>query len=199
MPTRVLIADDEVVQRMHLKDILTAQGHVVVAEANDGVSAVTQARRTQPDVVILDIRMPGMDGIAAARTITREQIAPVVLLSAYGDQQVLEKAKEAGVFIYLDKPVRETEVAWALHMARPFFHQRRALEDKVRNFEKQVKKLSEQLTARKVIERAKGILMEKRGMSEQAAYRLIQITAMNNRKSMRIVAEQILLANELGA
>src|SRR5262249_3458676 len=129
MSTRVLIADDETVQRMHLKDILTTQGYVVVAEAHDGASAVSQARKTQPDVVILDILMPGMDGITAAQTITQEQIAPVVLLSAFADQPLVEQAREAGVFTYLIKPLREIEIAWALEVTLPLFRQKRALED----------------------------------------------------------------------
>ncbi len=190
MSTRVLIADDETVQRMDLKDMLTTQGYLVVGEASDGVSAVTQARQTRPDLVILDIRMPEMDGLTAAKTIVQEQIAPVVLLTAFGDQPLVERAKEAGVFTYLVKPLRETELTPALEVTLARSREMRAVE-------KQVSTLTEQLATRKLIEQAKGILMEKLGVSEQEAYRRIRTTSMNSRKSMREVAEAILLANDM--
>ncbi|SRR6266849_4524941 len=190
MSTRVLIADDETVQRMDLKDMLTTQGYLVVGEASDGVSAVTQARQTRPDLVILDIRMPEMDGLTAAKTIVQEQIAPVVLLTAFGDQPLVERAKEAGVFTYLVKPLRETELTPALEVTLARSREMRAVE-------KQVNTLTEQLATRKLIEQAKGILMEKLGVSEQEAYRRIRTTSMNSRKSMREVAEAILLANDM--
>src|SRR5579883_1409682 len=167
MSTRVLIADDETVQRMDLKDMLTAQGYQVVGEAGDGVSAVTQARQFRPDVVILDIRMPEMDGLTAARTITEEEIAPVVLLSAFGDLPLVEQAKEAGVASYLVKPLRESEVTPALDVALARSQQMRALK-------KQVGTLTNQLATRTTVERAKGILMQKLGISEPDAYRKIQ-------------------------
>jgi len=190
MSTRVLIADDETVQRMDLKDMLTTQGYLVVGEASDGVSAVTQARQTRPDLVILDIRMPEMDGLTAAKTIVQEQIAPVVLLTAFGDQPLVERAKEAGVFTYLVKPLRETELTPALEVTLARSREMRAVE-------KQVSTLTEQLATRKLVEQAKGILMEKLGVSEQEAYRRIRTTSMNSRKSMREVAEAILLANDM--
>src|SRR5712692_7564846 len=170
MSTRVLIADDETVQRMDLKDMLTTQGYLVVGEASDGVSAVTQARQTRPDLVILDIRMPEMDGLTAARTIVQEQIAPVVLLTAFGDQPLVEQAKEAGVFSYLVKPLRESEVAPALEVALARAQETQALQ-------KHVDALAEQLETRKLVEKAKGILMQKLGFSEPEAYRKIQLTS----------------------
>ncbi len=162
MPTRVIIADDEAIQRMDLRDVLTKQGYLVVGEAGDGLSAVNLAREVRPDLVIMDIRMPDMDGIAAAETLTQEKIAPVLLLTAYGDQPLVERAKEAGVVNYIVKPLRESEVAPAIEVAL-----------------------------------AKGLLMEKQGLSEQEAFRKIQKASMNNRKSMREVAEAILLTNEM--
>jgi response regulator NasT len=190
MSTRVLIADDETVQRMDLKDILTAQGYQVVGEASNGASAVMQARLTRPDVVILDIRMPEMDGLTAARTITQEEIAPVVLLSAFGDQPLVEQAREAGVTSYLVKPLREVEVAPTLDLAIERARQQQLLN-------KQVETLAEELEARKKVAHAKGILMDKLGITEKEAYRKIQRTSMNSRKSMREIAEAIILANDI--
>jgi AmiR/NasT family two-component response regulator len=190
MPTRVIIADDETIQRLDLKDILTKQGYLVVGEAGDGVSAVNLAREIRPDLVIMDIRMPDMDGIAAAETLTQEKIAPVLLLTAYGDQPLVERAKEAGVVNYIVKPLRESEVTPAIEVALARYSEFRALEEKART-------LSDQLETRKVVERAKGLLMEKQGLSEQEAFRKIQKASMNNRKSMREVAEAILLTNEM--
>jgi len=190
MSTRVLIADDETVQRMDLKDILTAQGYHVVGEASDGASAVMQARQFRPDVVILDIRMPEMDGLTAARTIAQEEIAPVVLLSAFGDMPLVEQAKEAGVVSYLVKPLRESEVTPALDVAI-------ARSQEMRVLKKQVDTLAEQLATRAMVTRAKGILMQKLGISEPEAYRKIQKASMNSRKSMREMAEAIILASDM--
>ncbi len=190
MSTRVLIADDETVQRMDLKDILTAQGYHVVGEASDGASAVMQARQFRPDVVILDIRMPEMDGLTAARTIAQEEIAPVVLLSAFGDMPLVEQAKEAGVVSYLVKPLRESEVTPALDVAI-------ARSQEMRVVKKQVDTLAEQLATRAMVTRAKGILMQKLGISEPEAYRKIQKASMNSRKSMREMAEAIILASDM--
>ena len=190
MSTRVLIADDETVQRMDLKDMLTAQGYQVVGEASDGASAVTQARQYRPDVIILDIRMPEMDGLAAARTIAEEEIAPVVLLTAFGDLPLVEQAKEAGVVSYLVKPLRESEVTPALDVAI-------ARSQEMRVLKKDVDALTERLTTQKVVARAKGALMQKLNVPEKEAYRKIQKASMNSRKSMREIAEAIILASDL--
>src|SRR5438270_13969626 len=116
MATRIIIADDETIQRMDLKDVLTKQGYLVIGEAGDGLSAVNLARELRPDLVIMDIRMPDMDGIAAAETLTQEKIAPVLLLTAFGDQPLVERAKDAGVVNYIVKPLRESEVAPAIEV-----------------------------------------------------------------------------------
>src|SRR5260370_39981672 len=117
MSTRIIIADDETIQRMDLKDVLTKQGYLVVGEAGDGLSAVNLAREIRPDLVIMDIRMPDMDGITAAETLTQEKIAPVLLLTAFGDQPLVDRAKEAGVVNYIFKPLRESEVTPAIAIA----------------------------------------------------------------------------------
>ena len=190
MPTRIIIADDEPIQRMDLKDVLTKQGYLVVGEAGDGASAVNLAREIRPDLLIMDIRMPDMDGITAAETLTQEKIAPVLLLTAFGDQQLVERAKEAGVVNYIVKPLRESQVAPAIEVTLARYNEFRTLE-------KETSSLAEKLETRKVVERAKGLLMEKQGLSEAEAFRKIQRASMNTRKSMREVAEAILLANEM--
>src|SRR5947199_3647506 len=190
MTTRVLIADDEKAQRSTLRDMLTDQGYLVVGEASNSISAVEQARQTRPDVVIMDIRMSKMDGLVAAKTITQEQIAPVVVLSASGELPLVEQAKEAGVMNYLVKPLRETQVASTLEVAL-------AYSKKMRAVEKEVDRLKDKLITNPLIIRAKAVLMQTQSISEKEAYRKIQMTSMNTRKSMREVAEAILLANDI--
>jgi len=190
MTTRVLIADDEKAQRSTLRDMLTDQGYLVVGEASNSISAVEQARQTRPDVVIMDIRMSKMDGLVAAKTITQEQIAPVVVLSASGELPLVEQAKEAGVMNYLVKPLRETQVASTLEVAL-------AYSKKMRAVEKEVDRLKDKLITHPLIIRAKAVLMQTQSISEKEAYRKIQMTSMNTRKSMREVAEAILLANDI--
>jgi AmiR/NasT family two-component response regulator len=190
MPTRIIIADDEAIQRMDLRDVLTKQGYLVIGEAGDGQSAVNLARELRPDLVIMDIRMPDVDGISAAGTLTQEKIAPVLLLTAFGDMELVERAKDAGVVNYIVKPLRESEVVPAIEVTLARYNEFRAIEDENQT-------LVEKLETRKIVERAKGLLMEKQGLSEQEAFRKIQKASMNNRKSMREVAEAILLTNEM--
>jgi response regulator NasT len=185
---RVIIADDESLVRVDLRETLTEQGYLVVGEVGDGQSVVNMARELNPDVVMMDIRMPGLDGIEAARILTQEKIAPVVLLSAYSQRDLIDRAKEAGVVGYLVKPFRETDLAPAIELAIARFGEFRALEQEVGN-------LTEALETRKKVERAKGILMEKQNMTEGEAFRKIQKMSMNTRKPMKDVAEAIILAN----
>jgi two-component system, response regulator PdtaR len=185
---RVIIADDESLVRVDLREALTGQGYLVVGEVGDGQSAVNMARELNPDVVIMDIKMPGLDGIEAARVLTQEKLAPVVLLSAYSQRDLIDRAKEAGVVGYLVKPFRETDLAPAIELAIARFGEFRALEQEVGD-------LSEALETRKKVERAKGILMEKQNMTEGEAFRKIQKMSMNTRKPMKEVAEAIILAN----
>ncbi|MCS6802097.1 MAG: response regulator [Chloroflexota bacterium] len=188
--TRVVIADDESIIRMDLREMLTSMGYQVVGEAGDGQTAINLARQTRPDVVIMDIRMPDLDGIEAARILTREKIAPVLLLTAYSQQELLDGAKDAGVVGYLVKPFREPDLKPAIEIALQRYREFRALENEVST-------LTEQLETRKLVDRAKGILMDRHGLKEAEAYSRMQKLAMNTRKSMRQIAEAILLNDEL--
>ena len=170
--------------------MLTHLGYDVIAEAGDGRSALDLARKLQPDLMIMDIKMPDLDGIAAAEELTREQIAPVVLLTAYSDQALVERAKEAGVVGYVVKPFREAELMPVIELSLARFEEFRSLE-------RELGDLKEALEARKQIERAKGVLMEVYGLKESEAFHRIRKTSMDARKSMREVAEAILLTHEM--
>jgi len=187
---RVVIADDESIIRMDLKTLLEEMGHVVAGEAADGQKALELARSLRPDVVIMDIKMPVMDGLDAAKIIAEEKIAPVVLLTAYSQKDLIERAKQAGVFGYLVKPFQESDLMPAIEIALS-----RYLE--VQDLETTVGDLENKLETRKLVDRAKGILMDKRKMSEAEAFRLIQQQSMNQRKSMREIAEAIVIAHEI--
>lgn len=191
MTTRIIIAEDESVIRMDLREEVQSQGYLVVGDAGDGESAVNLTRELRPDLVLMDIRMPVMDGIEAARVLTAERLAPVVLLTGFSDDELIERAREAGVVAYITKPLRPTDLKPAVEIALARFQEFRELEG-------QVKTLEEQLATRKVVEKAKGVLMTKFSLSENEAFRRIQKLSMNNRKSMREVAEAILLAESLG-
>ena len=186
---RVIIADDESIIRMDLREMLTNLGYLVVGEAGDGRSAVNLARELKPDVAILDIKMPNTDGIEAARILTEEKIAPVVLLTAYSQRDLVERAKEAGVVGYITKPMRESDLAPAIEVAMARFSEFRALE-------KEVGDLKQALETRKLVDRAKGILMDTQGLTEAEAFRRIQKMSMNKRKLMKDVAEAIILAHQ---
>jgi response regulator NasT len=191
MPTRIIIAEDDTLIRMDLKEELQKQGYLVVGDVGDGESAVNLTRELRPDLVVMDIRMPQLDGIAAAEILTRENLAPVVLLTAFSDQELIDRAKDAGVVHYVTKPWRQSDLKPAIEVALSRFQEYRSLEVKVKDLE-------ERLATRKVVEQAKGLLMQKQGLTEQEAFRRIQKLSMNNRKSMREVAEAILLTNEIG-
>ncbi len=165
--TRVIIADDESVIRTDLREMLTNLNYLVIGEVGDGRSAVNLARELKPDVVIMDIKMPDMDGIEAAKLMTQEKIAPVLLLTAYAQRDLVDRAKEAGVVGYLVKPFREQEIVPAIEIALARFGEFRELE-------KEVGDLNETLETRKLVDRAKGILMDTQGLTEQEAFRKIQ-------------------------
>jgi response regulator NasT len=185
----VIIADDESIIRMDLREMLTNLGYLVIGEVGDGRSAVNLARELRPDVVIMDIKMPDMDGIDAARVLTEERIAPVLLLTAYSQQELIERAKDAGVVGYMVKPFRESDLAPAIEVAVARFAEFRALE-------KEVGDLTLALETRKLVDRAKGILMDSQGLTEAESFRKIQKMSMNIRKPMKEVAEAIILAQQ---
>jgi response regulator NasT len=187
---KVLIADDDPIIRLDLKQMLENLGYEVVAEADNGKAAVELARELTPEACILDVKMPVQDGIDAAQEIASEGLAPAILLTAYSDTELVQRAKEAGVFAYLVKPFKPSDLPPAIEVARSRFEQNLSLS-------KEVSDLSERLEARKAVDRAKGILMEQQGLSEAEAYRRIQQQSMNARKSMREVAEAIILTKSV--
>jgi len=187
---RIIIADDESLIRLDLREMLTHLGYDVIGEAADGRSAMELARRLRPDLLIMDIKMPGLDGIAAAEELTRDRIAPVVLVTAYSDQDLVERAREAGVVGYVVKPFREAELMPVIELSRARF-------DEFRTLEREVGDLRDALETRKLVERAKGILMEVHGLREAEAFHRIRKTSMDARKSMKEVSEAILLAHDM--
>ncbi len=187
---RIIIADDESLIRMDLREMLGHLGYDVVAEASDGRSAVELAKKLLPDLIIMDIKMPDMDGIAAASELARDHIAPVVLLTAYSENSLIGRAKDAGVCGYLVKPFRETELMPVIELALARFNE-------LRDLEREVTDLKDALETRKLVERAKGVLMEVHGLREADAFNRMRKTSMDNRTSMREVAEAILLTHEV--
>jgi two-component system, response regulator PdtaR len=184
-PTRVLIAEDEALIRLDLKEMLEEEGYAVVAEVADGQQAVERAQELRPDLVILDIQMPVLDGLSAAEQIASSRVAPVIVLTAFSQRELVERARDAGAMAYLVKPFSKNDLVPAIEVARARFVEMTALDGEVRTLE-------ERLEARKVIEKAKGRLMTEHGMTEADAFRWIQRTAMNERTSMKAVAQTIL-------
>jgi two-component system, response regulator PdtaR len=192
MTIRILIADDEPLIRMNLRETLVDQGYLVVGEAGDGQSAVNMTRQLRPDLVLLDIKMPHMDGLEAAKAIQEEGLAPVLLLTAYSSRDLVMRARDAGVLGYLIKPVRDAELMPLIEvtLARWGEHNSR---------KRELGQLKDRIESRKLIERAKGYLMDSQGLSESEAFRKIQQLAMNSRKTMREVAQAILLAQQIAS
>jgi two-component system, response regulator PdtaR len=182
---RVVIAEDEALIRLDLREMLIEEGFEVVAEAADGEKAVLLATELRPDVVICDVKMPKMDGITAAAQITEARIAPVVILTAFSQRDLIERARDAGAMAYLIKPFHKRDLLPAIEMATSRFAEIRALEAEISG-------LQERLEARKLIERAKGVLMAEHRLTEPEAFRWIQRAAMDKRTTMRAVAEVVL-------
>ena len=191
MTTRILIAEDEVISRMDLREMLTHLGYTVVGQAGDGVAAVNLARTLKPDLVVMDIKMPELDGISAAETLAQERTVPVLLLTAYSDREFVDRAVDAGVMGYLVKPFAEAQLKPAIEVALERWRE-------VRQMQQDLEDTKETLETRKLVERAKGVLMDSQNLKEAEAFRRIQRLSMNSRKSMREVAEAILLAHEAG-
>jgi len=188
--TKVLIADDDPIILLDLKQMLESLGYEVIGEAGDGKQAFELAQKLTPDICVLDVKMPVMDGIDAASQIADAGIAPVILLTAYSDRELVERANEAGVFGYLVKPFKPNDLPPAIEVAKGRFETNKQLTQEVSD-------AKERLEARKLVDRAKGILMQEHGIDEAEAYRRIQLQSMNNRKSMREVAEAIILAKSV--
>lgn len=187
---RVLIAEDEALTRTILRARLEKLGHQVVAEAENGVQAVEAARVHKPDAIIMDIRMPEMDGIEAARTIISEEPCAILFLTAYSEDTLVEQAGEAGALAYLMKPFRKEDLQPALEVAVKRFRQLAAQSQEIMD-------LKEALETRKLIERAKGILMDRHGLKEDEAFKRIHFQARNQNKKMRDIAQSIITASEL--
>ena len=186
---RILIADNESIIRMDLRELLEEAGHEVVGEAPNGLKAVEMTRKFKPDLVVMDVKMPEMDGIAAAKIISNEKLAPVLLLTAYSQKEIVEKAKDSGVLAYLVKPVKESNLFPAMEIALSRF--REFLE-----IEQELNDLRNSLETRKILDRAKGLLMDAYNLNEQEAFRRIQQYSMAKRKSIREVAEAIIEAGK---
>jgi response regulator NasT len=183
--TRVVIAEDEALIRLDLKEMLEEEGYTVVGEAGDGRRAVELAREHRPDLVILDVKMPVLDGISAAETIAAESIAPVLMLTAFSQRELVERARDAGAMAYLVKPFGKSDVVPAIEMAVSRFTELKTLE-------KEVADLTQRLETRKLVDRAKSVLQTQYGLTEPAAFRWIQKTSMDRRMSMQQVAEAVI-------
>lgn len=184
---KILLADDEAILRLDLREMLTEAGHEVVGEAANGEEAVKLVRQLQPEFIIMDVKMPVMDGLTAAKIIAEENIAPVLLLTAYSQQDIVEKASEAGVIAYLVKPIREEQLFPAMEIAAKRFTE-------VQKLNLELAQLKDSLETRKLLDRAKGILMTAHGMTEQEAYRKMQQFSMAKRISLKALAERIIAA-----
>jgi len=186
---RIVIAEDEPLARLDLGQMLENLGHDIVGQAGDGRTAVEMAREVKPDLVIMDIKMPGeIDGLGAAHQLAEERVAPVLLLTAYSDQEYIDGARDAGVMGYLVKPYGENQLAPAIEVALARYGEFLRLD-------KELGDTKDALNTRKIVERAKGVLMDTAGLKEAEAFHRIQRLSMNSRKSMREVAEAILLTH----
>jgi AmiR/NasT family two-component response regulator len=185
VPTRVVIAEDEAIIRLDLKETLEEEGYEVVGETGRGDEAVRLVRELEPDIAILDIKMPGVDGLTAAREITAERLAAVLILTAFSQRDLIEHARDAGALAYLVKPFQRSELVPGIELAIGRFRELRALSQ-------QTEQLQDQLETRKVVDRAKGLLMDTHGLTEAEAFDFIQKSAMRDRTTMRLVADAVI-------
>ncbi len=185
MTFRVVVAEDEAIIRLDLKETLEEEGYLVVGETGRGDKAVELVRELRPDLAILDIKMPGIDGLEAARAITKDRLCAVLILTAFSQREIIEEARDAGALAYLVKPFQKSDLIPAIEVAVGRFKELMALNS-------EVDALGEQLESRKVIDRAKGLLIDAHGLSEADAFGFIQRAAMNHRSTMKVVAERIL-------
>ena len=185
MPVRVVIAEDEAIIRLDLRETLEEEGYEVVGESGRGDEAVALVKDLEPDIAILDIKMPGLDGLSAAREISAERRAAVLILTAFSQRDLIERARDAGALAYLVKPFQRSELVPAVEVALGRFKEMQALEAEVRGLE-------EQLATRRLVDRAKGILMDRHGMGESDAFAFIQKNAMRERLTMRALAQRVI-------
>lgn len=185
MPTRVVIAEDEAIIRLDLKETLEEEGYEVVGETGRGDEAVELVRKLSPEVAILDLKMPGLDGLAAAREIAGNRLAAVLILTAFSQRDLIEQARDAGALAYLVKPFQRSELIPAVEVAIGRFQELQALHE-------QAASLEDQLETRKLVDRAKGWLMDEHGLTEGEAFRFIQTTAMKERRTMKAIAEEVI-------
>ncbi len=185
MTIRVVIAEDEAIIRMDLRETLEEEGYDVVGETGRGDEAIELVRGLRPDLAILDIKMPGMDGIEAARIIAGEKICGILILTAFSQREVIEQARDVGALAFLVKPFQKSDLVPAIEVAIGRFGE-------LRNLSGEIDALGEQLETRKLIDRAKGVLMDRHAMSEQEAFTYIQREAMRNRRKMRDVSSDLL-------
>jgi len=190
-PTRILIAEDETLIRLDLRELLEDAGFEICGEARDGEEAVGLARTERPDLAVLDVKMPRLDGIEAARRILDERPIPIVMVTAYGERELVSRAVEAGVFGYLVKPFRETDLLPAIATARARHEELSALREEAES-------LTDALAARKTIERAKGLLMEKEGLSERDAFARLRKASQVSGRPLKIVAEAVVATLDQG-
>ena len=188
---RILIAEDETIIRLDLRELLEKAGFDVCAEAKDGLEAVELARSAQPDLAVLDVKMPRLDGIEAARRILDDRPIPIVMLTAYGQDELVSRAVEAGVFGYLVKPFRETDLLPAIKTAR-------ARHEELTALRAEAESLAEALAARKSIERAKGLLMAKEGLTEQEAFERLRRASQLAGRPLKVIAEALITTFESG-
>ncbi|HKJ11851.1 MAG TPA: response regulator [Ornithinimicrobium sp.] len=188
-PLRIVVAEDEALIRLDLIEMLVEAGHEVVGQAGDGEHAVDLARELRPDIVVMDVKMPVMDGLTAAELLGKDNVAPVVMLTAFSDRTLVERARDAGVMSYVVKPFASHDVLPALDIAVARWQERHALQEEVATLE-------ERLETRKRLDRAKGLLMSKLKISEAEAFRWIQKAAMDRRMSMREVADAVVAGTE---
>ena len=189
---RILIAEDETIIRLDVRTLLEKAGHEVVAEARDGEEAVALAAEHDPDLIVMDVRMPRLDGIEAARQISNRKAVPIVMLTAYAEEDLVTRTSEAGAFAYLVKPFREVDLMPALNTARARFEELSALREEAAD-------LTEALASRKAVERAKGILMRKDGIDEAEAFRRIRAASQKTGRTMRVVADALIATFETDA
>lgn len=192
MATRVVIAEDEAIIRLDLKEILESEGYAVVGETGRGDEAVELVAEHQPDLAILDVKMPGLDGIEAARQISSQYRIPALILTAFSQRNLIEDARDAGVAAYLVKPFQRSELIPAIEVAIARFREHRAIEDEAAKLSDEVASLEDKLETRRLVDRAKGVLMDHNGLGEAEAFGFIQRTAMDRRTRMAEVAREVL-------